>query len=166
MSELKPGQVYFCSRCFATNEDGSMGGAIYPTLDDGCFCSNCCESYSYSNKIVMRKADVLSIRSQASWIGKRYYPAQEDSDKNEELKRMRAVLKLSFPFPRGRHAEQQKDGSWLVTQNTHGGGSVSQFITASSEQEALIKSWDTTLPFYAEDPLSQSYDSKMHKEKT
>ena len=72
----------FCPGCFATENDSSGGGALVPE-----YCMNCGGS-----PITVPRWAALSIRQQASWVGKRYYPNEEDEVRSAELKILRPLL--------------------------------------------------------------------------
>lgn len=96
----------FCALCFADDKSGSWGH-----VTTAGFCTNCCANGS---TVQIPAWAVRSIREQASWVGKRYYPHAEDRDAYEERK---ALLELVAEFP-GRSAEEYEDrpGEWRVTQ--------------------------------------------------
>lgn len=83
---------------------------------------------------------IESIRAQASWVGKRYYPADEDRERHEERK---ALLKLVGEFP-GREAKpsqsEQMAGKYEVVQQMPGGRSVMTWVSANDAEEAMRKS--------------------------
>lgn len=97
----------FCALCFADDESGSWGHVTTP----GGLCMNCGTRNSTVHIPVWA---VRSIREQASWVGKRFYPHTEDRDAYEERK---ALLELVPSFP-GRSAEECEDrpGEWRITQ--------------------------------------------------
>ena len=67
--------MHFCVVCFASNEDGSWGCTTVPEAN---FCGNCS---SNDCLVAIPFWAVESIRQQASWVGKRYYPCDEDRSK-------------------------------------------------------------------------------------
>jgi hypothetical protein len=75
------------------------------------------------------------IRSQASWVGRRYYPGPEDQERAAELKAQRS-LPTSFP---GRRAEKDKNEQywWWVTQELPSKQSVSSSFKATSAEDAI-----------------------------
>lgn len=75
--------LYFCPGCFATNEDSSG-----PEICDAHYCFNC----GMSATVHIPRWATQSIREQASWVGKRYYPDEEDRITREELKVLRPLL--------------------------------------------------------------------------
>lgn len=95
----------FCALCFADDKSGSWGHVTTPH-----YCMNC----GAGAAIRIPAWAVRSIREQASWVGKRYYPHAEDCEAYEERK---ALLELVPEFP-GRSAEEYEDrpGEWRVTQ--------------------------------------------------
>lgn len=72
----------FCPRCFASSEDGSWGDVA---IGDGCM--NC----GSGGTVVIPRWAVDSIREQASWVGKRYYPHAEDKEQVRELRYLRSI---------------------------------------------------------------------------
>jgi hypothetical protein len=79
MNKLFEEKVTFCSGCFATNEDGSWqpNGWTVEDVENGkdCYCMNCA---GHGEIIIMSKYSANRIRQCASWVGKRYYPHEED----------------------------------------------------------------------------------------
>lgn len=102
----------FCVRCFADDKDGgSWSGGVVPG-----HCMNCGAGGSV---VSIPPWAVKSIRSSASWVGKRYYPSDEDREIREELIALRALVP-SFP---GRTATEYVDSVtgelyWTVRQET------------------------------------------------
>jgi hypothetical protein len=138
----------FCPCCFADNVGGSWGvGTI------GSHCMNC----GNGSTVTLPAWAVESIREQASWVGKRYYPHEEDREAYEERKTLRG-LQTVFA---GRSARPIRDaegapepGHWWVDQEKPGGGCVSTTLDALSEAEALEKA-KTALPFFTSEQLQQ-----------
>lgn len=115
----------FCPRCFADNLGGSWGEGVLSG-----HCMNC----GASPAITIPAWAVRSIREQASWVGKRYYPCDEDREISAELETLRAML-TDFP---GRFAESTNEpGSFRVTQLLPGGGRVWMVVDATTINEAL-----------------------------
>lgn len=66
----------FCVCCFADSVwGGSWGGDVF---QGGCM--NCGAGGS---SITLSLMDIKQIRQQASWVGKRYYPHEEDFEKSK-----------------------------------------------------------------------------------
>ncbi len=120
--------MLFCVCCFASEKDASWGGEV--------FKGHCCNCGSSGSPIELEEWQIKSIREQASWVGKRYYPHKEDIEINRELKYARETL----PIPLNRIVEPCKfcEG-FNVTQMTQD-GNISTIIKASSAKEALEKS--------------------------
>lgn len=76
----------FCAGCFASSEDGS-----WDLTCDNQYCYNC----GTVGTVQLPRWAVDSIREQASWVGKRYYPADEDKEAAEELAALRALAPLN-----------------------------------------------------------------------
>lgn len=87
MSDLED-VLDFCPGCFATNEDGSWGH----TCDDH-YCYNC----GAQGTVKLPRWAVRSIREQASWVGKRYYPHDEDREAAEEIAALREIAPPAAP---------------------------------------------------------------------
>lgn len=126
----------FCTRCFASEKNSPWGEIV--TND---YCYNC-GAGGCSIRIPEWAVDM--IRSNASWVGKRYYSNPEDVEKEEELKRLRSTISVF----NGRTARQMaaNPSLWEVSQKLDNNKFTIVFISASSEQEALEKT-KTLLPF-------------------
>lgn len=87
---------------------------------------------------------VKSIREQASWVGKRYYPHKEDWERAKEIEALRALA----PDDPERTVEPVEDhpGRFETRQPTKGSGSISTWVSAGSLDEAKIKA-KLALPF-------------------
>ena len=106
----------FCPRCFASDMSGSWDQTVV-----GNHCYNCGASPS------VRLPDwaVDCIREQASWVGKRYYPNDEDKEMAAELKELRSRM-TEFPgrtiehidIGQFRQGEQVNVGDGLVNAPT------------------------------------------------
>lgn len=131
--------VHFCSQCYASSEDGSMGGTAYAT-----HCTNCGAS---GPTLYVESYHVKALRAQASWVGRRFYPTDEDHANAAERERL---LKLVRRFP-GRSVRVLKDvGQYEVKQVTGKGQSTSMFVQAVSVNDALEKS-RRYLPYFDKD---------------
>lgn len=122
--------IGFCALCFADENGGSWGETADPQT---MFCSNCCANGSI---IMIPEWAVKSIREQASWVGKRYYPNKEDIEHTEERE---ALLKLVETFP-GREAYQLSDGRWEVNQKLPEGSVMTWVSSALNPMDAMRKS--------------------------
>ena len=128
--------VDFCTRCFASSDSGSMGGAV------GCGgCTNCS---STGTTVHIPLWAVEDIRDNASWVGNRYYTCEEDYKNNTELKLLRSKM---YHFP-ARTATPLEDepGMWEVRQETGPKTSSMVFVRAASKSEALDLA-KTMLPY-------------------
>ena len=130
--------VDFCPSCFATSESGSWNHVV---VDH--YCNNC----GSSSIIRVPLFAAVEIRRNASWVGKRYYPADED----RELARELALLRGKMTAYHGRSAQLHEGVGWIerifiVTQKLPGNRSVSVFIDAESESQAIEKT-RTSLPY-------------------
>lgn len=122
--------LWFCACCFASKEDGSWN---HTTSEH--YCLNC---GARGGAVRIPFWAIESIRNQASWVGKRYYPNQEDKEHARELKYLRA-LPASFP---GRITESDKEERyrWWVKQTLPaetGSQYVSTMVNATSAEDAL-----------------------------
>lgn len=84
MNESRNDIVDFCPRCFADTRGGSWG---HTANDWG--CTNC----GSPSTVAVPAWVVDSVRENASWVGKRYYPCQEDKDDQRELEYLRSLQK-------------------------------------------------------------------------
>jgi hypothetical protein len=129
--------ILFCPRCFASGDDSSWGD---PVVDGHCF--NCGAGGS---SISIPRWAVESIREQASWVGKRYYPHEEDRERAEETALLRAIapddprrkVTVDPDNPRRYRVEQPTKRGWTSTG-----------VTASSLEEAREKA-KLVLPYMA-----------------
>jgi hypothetical protein len=123
----------FCPRCFATESDGSWGHTVM-----GGGCTNC----GSSSTVSLPKWAVDSIREQASWVGKRYYPNKEDTEQAEELKLLRKSMTV---FP-GRTIEHTDLNQFRVIQKTGKNSTIVTSVTAKDIDEAWEKA-KSLLPY-------------------
>lgn len=123
----------FCPRCFASDMSGSWDQTVV-----GNHCYNCGAGPS------VRLPDwaVDCIREQASWVGKRYYPNDEDKEMAAELKELRSRM-TEFP---GRTIEHIDIGQFRVTQRLNERTTHVIVVRADTQEEAWEKS-KTRLPF-------------------
>lgn len=94
-----------------------------------------------------------SIRQNASWVGKRYYPSQEDREQALELRYLRSLA----PPPSGRTVKRADyDGSnehdWVVKQEYPDGSSVTTMVKADFDEQAWLAG-QIALPY----PVPQSF---------
>lgn len=146
MSE-KLREIEFCPRCFASSEDGSWGCTV-----QGNYCENC----SASGSVTIPVWAIKSIREQASWVGKRFYPDREDEEASTELRALRCLA----PECKGRTARPIEDDldRWWVTQEQGGGRSTSISVEASCESDALDKA-RPRLPYVPASALEEVPDA-------
>jgi hypothetical protein len=107
----------FCVLCFANDDDdGSWSGGL---------CSSHCFNCGAGGSVIqISKFASTEIRKNASWVGRRYYPNQEDKDNYAELTFLRSKM-TEFP---GRSAEEYTDSRtgelfWRILQELPGGPS-------------------------------------------
>lgn len=123
----------FCPRCFATDIDGSWSHTV-----QGGYCSNCGAIPS----VTLPEWAVQSIREQASWVGKRYYPNDEDVQRGKEIKELRSRM-TEFPC---RTVEPTDSGHFRVVQRLNETTTYCIYVTADTQEEAWSKA-KTLLPF-------------------
>ena len=118
--------------CFASETGGSWNHVVIP-MPAGGYCTNC----GNGSTVPLPEWAIKSIREQASWVGKRYYPADEDREAQAERS---ALLALVTAFP-GRAAEPDKltPGRWMVFQ-AGPKFTTSTSVEAASADEAMRKS--------------------------
>jgi len=144
--------VLFCCLYFASGDSSSWGE---PVMEGHCF--NCGAG---GTTFSIPRYAVQSIREQASWVGKRYYPSEEDLENREERKRLLASIE-NFP---GRTVEPameldrdgnevREEGRWNVKQATPGNLWSSTSVTAETEEEAWEKAKLCGLTYYDEESL-------------
>lgn len=121
--------LHFCPGCFASSEGGSW--------DHGCdaaYCYNC----GSGSTVQLPRWAIQSIRQQASWVGKRYYPHEEDQQAREELRALRA---LAPDNPNDRAEWRGDAGYYFVSRSDP--ASRTRFgiapIYAESAEEAIQK---------------------------
>jgi hypothetical protein len=115
--------VSFCPACFADEKSGSWDHVVV-----GQYCTNC----GNGSTIIIPEWAVAEIRRNASWVGKRFYPADEDRERLEE----RADLLSVVPEFPGRDAKQGEE-RWSVWQLLPNGSSVITSVKADSKEAAM-----------------------------
>lgn len=140
--------MLFCVSCFAAEHDGgSWGGGL--TSD---YCANCGAGGS---SFPLPLWAVEEIRRNASFVGRLYYPSEDDRERAVELAALRATIN-HFP---GRTAERYTDRTtgveyWVVEQRLSDRRRVSQMVRmleAPTEADAI--EWSRTrLPFVPATP--------------
>jgi hypothetical protein len=117
----------FCPFCFATDEDGSWHHTVAAT-----HCSNC---GVIDSSVTLPRWAVESIRQQASWVGKRYYPNAEDQQLATERRALLAQVQ-QFPGRTARPTPSQVYG-WVVAQALPDGVTEEIMVTAVDAAAAL-----------------------------
>lgn len=150
MKNAKGDEVgWFCVCCFADERGGSWGEGTIPNAG---FCANCGAA---SCLVPIPLWGIDSIRKNASWVGKRYYPTEEDGETRAELNRLRCTLD-PFKCP-GRTVREWTDAEGkviqMVEQRLPDGRSVSMFTEERLSHEAALAWAATRLPFYTEESL-------------
>lgn len=125
MSDSRTQVLKFCPCCFADEESGSWQHVVV-----GGYCTNC----GNGSTVELPRWAIDSIRQQASWVGRRYYPHEED---HEAAAERAALLALVSSFPGRTARESDEPGRWNVTQQRADGRSVMTTINAPSADEAM-----------------------------
>jgi hypothetical protein len=133
----------FCARCFASDDGGSWGEG---TIDGHCF--NC--GAGWTGELKLPRWAIESIRSQASWVGRRYYPGEEDRENQAELKALRALPKV-FPGRTAKKDDKEPYRYW-VTQQLGKNKTVMTSLKATSEEDAIEAS-RFSLPYISAEAL-------------
>lgn len=126
--------ISFCPSCLGSSDDSSWGELV----TEG-YCCNC----GNASTIMIPRWAVKSIREQASWVGKRYYPHEEDVKTRAELEALRALA----PDDPERTVTPDEDtpGRFDVRQPTER-GHISTGVRAGCLEEARLKA-KLVLPF-------------------
>jgi hypothetical protein len=127
--------IQFCERCFATMDWGIA------------HCFNCGAG---GTGVVMLKRQAESIRESASWVGRRFYPNEEDRENWAEVKALRRAIG-TYP---GRSAEwvPGNDGArgyWRLSQSLDNGRVVMTMVQAPEgmKPEDVIEQHRDALPW-------------------
>lgn len=136
--------VDFCPGCFADSRGGSWGPGV-----EGQWCANC----GSHGTVRMPLWAIDSIRRSASWVGKRYYPSQEDRELSAELRYLRSLV----PPPPGRTVRRAdydgcNENDWVVKQEYPDGSSTTTTVRADCDEQARLAG-QTALPY----PVPQSF---------
>lgn len=126
--------VDVCPGCFADSRGGSWGEGV-----SGQWCMNC----GSHGTVQMPVWAVDSFRANASWVGKRYYPHQEDISVSRELRYLRS---LAPPAPdrmvtQGLYEgcnEGGNENAWTVRQKYPDGSTVTTTVKADSIGPAVL----------------------------
>lgn len=128
--------ITFCPRCLGSENDSSWGESV-----DKNYCYNC----GSPSTIDIPEWAVKSIREQASWVGKRYYPHEEDRFASKERKNL---LKLVKEF-HGRTAVWVEDMStWEVEQKHPDGAGTSVLIDGVKTAAEALEKARNLLPYF------------------
>jgi hypothetical protein len=135
--------IWFCPRCFGSSDSSSWGGE---TCESGCM--NCGSGPTLS---IPRWA-VESIRTQASFVGRRYYPHEEDFQAQEELQDLRLIPK-TYPGRTAKlcafHDDRWSSSYWSVEQKKPDGSIISIMVGHKQfpTKQAALKEARTRLPY-------------------
>jgi len=132
--EEKKAVVHFCVRCLGSSDNSSWGAAVGPS-----YCMNC----GAGGTIDIPRWAVESIREQASWVGKRYYPHKEDLETREEIRLLRA---LAPDDPRRTVKQDENNPRRFYAEQPTKTGSTGTTVVADSLEEAREKA-KVALPY-------------------
>ena len=121
---IPDGWELFCCQCFASESSGSWDHVVV-----GSFCTNCCGN---GTAFPLPKVAIESIRNQASWVGKRYYPHKEDTDLRAEVEALKRDAERYRWLSRKHANPVEKD--WYVYGAT--GPFLSDSIDAAMREES------------------------------
>jgi len=154
MSKDDTNWMLFCVQCFASEIDGSWYHLVERCKDDN-FCGNC---GGHNTACPLPRAAIESIRKQASWVGKRYYPHEEDSQAH--LERIE-LLKLVKAFP-GRKALQSDpfNGWWSIDQKMPDGRTMFITTLAENEADAMESVRFSSLPYVSQEQLEAQNEAR------
>lgn len=120
-------ELQFCISCLCPDHN-----------NDSYSCLNC---GSCGSLIKLRRWQIDEICRNASWVGKRRYPTDEDIELAAEIKELRQLAAhfLGNQLP-GRKAIPPSEGmdSWMVSQD-HNNKLRCVFVNATDENDALKK---------------------------
>jgi hypothetical protein len=122
-------QFRFCPCCFADEASGSWHHVVVSG-----YCTNC----GNGSTVLLPRWAIDSIREQASWVGKRYYPHKEDAERHAERDALLALV-TRFPGRTATPAEGMDADQWSVRQEMPGGLSVTTLVRAETAEEAMRK---------------------------
>lgn len=132
--------VWFCPMCFADSNGGSWNGGV-----DEHFCTNCSAS---GTGILVPAWAVKSIRAQASWVGKRYYPNDEDREAWAERRLLRAsVAELSRLTVARCEYDNGDPKRWSAKVVTNAGSMTSTSFDAGLTIDEATAKAKVSLPF-------------------
>src|ERR1051325_2191222 len=149
MSKDDTNGMLFCVQCFASEIDGSWDHVVLQTDDDYNICGNC---GGCGTAYPLPRAAIESIRKQASWVGKRYYPHAEDAE--ADLGRME-LLKLVDVFP-GRTVASVGGSDpdyWNVTQQLPNGKAEMISVIAGNAEHAFQRAHFSSLRYVSFEQL-------------
>ena len=129
-------EIYFCPCCFGSADNSSWGECV----DD--YCYNC----GSGSTLKIPRWAVESLRKQASWVGKRYYPHEEDVDSQKELRLLRSLM----PDNPEDEVTPTEGGYWSVERRTSPTRTTSVLLLASSREDAMKKA-KVMLPYVSGD---------------
>lgn len=141
--------LLFCVCCFGSEEDASWGGDVFRD-----YCTNC---GSGGSSVSLTRAAIESIRRQASWVGKRFYPHKEDKEREEELQDLREHASESA----GREVEwvpprDDLPGHYWVKQDTGEGSSTCKVVYKAASFPDALEQARAALPWFSPERLARA----------
>lgn len=140
-SDPKYAPAMFCVSCFAS------GGEVVN------YCLNCGAG---GGIVELVQWQVDEIRRNASWVGKRYYPAEEDLEAVVERRALLANVttwwgRTAKPIDLECSSNPEADRDrWWVTQLHHNGRTTATTVSATSHDEAIEAARYSGLPYIPE----------------
>lgn len=115
----------FCVKCFADERSASWSGLV--------IWNHCLNCGAGGTVVVLAAWAIDSIRQSASWVGKRYYPDDEDVEAHAEKRALRRQMTTFH----GRTAREVEPGRWAVVQQMSSNKTISVSVDADSREQAL-----------------------------
>jgi|GEM_PF-5878246 len=112
-------KVTFCSACFATNENGSWGANGWSVQEveergQNCYCINCA---GHGEILIMSRGAASQIRRSSSWVGKRYYPCNEDLLHSLIVNDSKGSYRVQWQFKEGVKTLPEGIRPWEISGN-------------------------------------------------
>ena len=125
-------ELQFCVCCFATDEGGSWG--------EGVVSGHCMNCGAGGSTVRLPRWAVDSIREQASWVGKRYYPHEEDGVLGKEIRALRSAIG-KYPGRTVTRVSRDDEDSWEIVQRVVSGSimTVVSVKEGETEEQALAR---------------------------
>lgn len=126
--------LLFCCSCFAADHDGGSFGAGV-SAD---YCFNCGAGPCFPLPLWA----IEEVRRNASFVGRLYYPSEQDREREAELKALRETIKEHPGRTVHRWVDDRFDGAayWVIEQQTSARSRTSIMVAvekAPTEADAL-----------------------------